>query len=289
MKSVCVVVLVGLPGSGKTSLTVQLKDVLVKRDSVHVSCFSFDDILPLDLQASIALSTVEETTKEYRMLMRRQIESCVESFQEGTLIIIIDDNNYYRSMRYTYYQLATKHKAGYLQVYLKCPTMFAIKRNNQRPSQQRVPECVIHSMASRLQEPCEKWEKFFTLDCLQFEDQALQSLVSTISAESSNPVMLMTESEDRTRQAEADRLANSSSFRQKVDLIMRKNISLAIKQSSGAKCEISVLAKRLNESRQVIMRGIQLGTLWIPEGVGEDCDSIEQWVTPLLHESMAIN
>ncbi|KAK3877231.1 hypothetical protein Pcinc_018031 [Petrolisthes cinctipes] len=67
------------------------------------------------------------------------------------LVLLLDDNFYYRSMRYETFKLARKHGTGFCQVYVECSTDVALTHNMQRLS--RVPEEVVRAMAEKLQPP----------------------------------------------------------------------------------------------------------------------------------------
>lgn len=74
-------------------------------------------------------------------------------------VLLLDDNFYYRSMRYEHYKLARKHGTGFCQVYVECSTEVALEHNMQRIS--KVPEEVVRAMAEKLQPPCpnqHSWE-----------------------------------------------------------------------------------------------------------------------------------
>jgi len=52
--------------------------------------------------------------------VRNEMSQIKDFSEDGRLCIIIDDNMYYRSMRYVYYQLARKRKFTQVQVLLIC-------------------------------------------------------------------------------------------------------------------------------------------------------------------------
>ncbi|KAK4327237.1 hypothetical protein Pmani_002293 [Petrolisthes manimaculis] len=66
-------------------------------------------------------------------------------------VLLLDDNFYYRSMRYESFKLARKHGTGFCQVYVECSTDVALAHNMQRLN--RVPEEVVKAMAEKLQPP----------------------------------------------------------------------------------------------------------------------------------------
>lgn len=56
----------------------------------------------------------------------------------GVGLIIVDDNLYYRSMRYTFCQLARKYRVGLLTVVVDCDVALSLRRNQQRNETERV-------------------------------------------------------------------------------------------------------------------------------------------------------
>jgi L-seryl-tRNA(Sec) kinase len=80
------------------------------------------------------------------------------------ILLLIDDNMYYRSMRYEYYKLARMFRMGFSTLMLDCPVAEAIRRNAARaPQDGRVPETVIRRMKERLEPPIQdgryRWER----------------------------------------------------------------------------------------------------------------------------------
>jgi len=74
--------------------------------------------------------------------------------------IFVDDNLFYRSMRRTYFNLARKYHAGFVQMYVDCPLPVCLERNAGR--RDPVPEPVLCAVASRFEEPdpvAHAWEK----------------------------------------------------------------------------------------------------------------------------------
>lgn len=56
-------------------------------------------------------------------------------------------------MRYDCLQLARKHQAAYIQLYITCLVETAIQRNASRSEGQRVPEAVMRRMACVFEVP----------------------------------------------------------------------------------------------------------------------------------------
>lgn len=73
-------------------------------------------------------------------------------------LVLIDDNLYYRSMRFEWFKLARDCSLGFCQVFVSCPLEEAIRRNASRKSP--VPESSIRVMESKLELPREEsWER----------------------------------------------------------------------------------------------------------------------------------
>lgn len=90
---------------------------------------------------------------------------------QGPVVIFVDDNFYYGSMRYEYFQLAKKFHIGYCQLHIEASLEECLCRNRSRDEAARVPDQVILQMAEKFEQakPFENaWERFsFTLKDLQ--------------------------------------------------------------------------------------------------------------------------
>ena len=58
--------------------------------------------------------------------------------QGGISLVIVDDNLYYRSMRYAFCQLARKYRVGLLTVVVSCDVALSLQRNRERNDSERV-------------------------------------------------------------------------------------------------------------------------------------------------------
>jgi tRNA uridine 5-carbamoylmethylation protein Kti12 len=95
--AVLLLVLIGIPGAGKSSLLQHLTNQLNNR--IDVVSISLDDMVQfptLDWNSRHAFA---------RLQVRNLIQKAIQSKDRKTLIII-DDNHYYRSMRYSYFKIA---------------------------------------------------------------------------------------------------------------------------------------------------------------------------------------
>ncbi|KAI9598771.1 hypothetical protein BDF19DRAFT_431378 [Syncephalis fuscata] len=170
--NILLVVLCGLPGAGKSTLIKQLDQYLTQyydncplNNAIWTKCqthvWSIDKLLPQWHMPTTAPSQVESTFKQDRHMIQTQVEACLQQLtsmavtnQPLSHILFVDDNMYYTSMRHTYYQLAQKYKVTFLQLWLECDLVTALKRNSQRTSlKQCVPDDIIRRMAKRFEPP----------------------------------------------------------------------------------------------------------------------------------------
>ena len=160
-----IVVLMGLPGSGKTYFSK-----LLKEQFSQCTLLIFDDIIPTEVQKQLV--NHEKAWKEKRdeiiqdldnYLSGQRVPQISSEVVQPNEVVVIDDNNYYHSMRYAYFQLARKHQIGFCQFYLNAPESLARSRNAQRPQSQRVPEDFISKMITKMEPPNplkNNWEQF---------------------------------------------------------------------------------------------------------------------------------
>lgn len=108
------VILIGLPGVGKTSFSrILQKDLIcqnVQNEIQNIQCFEIVhleyDALEEQLLSEISSDFNLETWQQTRLKMVENIEK--ELSEDKRKILVIDDNMFYRSMRKSIYRLAIK-------------------------------------------------------------------------------------------------------------------------------------------------------------------------------------
>ena len=279
----CIVVLVGLPGSGKTELCKRLSERLRSEKStcIHVC---YDQLISLEKQKNIILE--QGAWKEER----GKIVSAVDSLLSGAEVeksndnemyrvlkknykrrekhtLLIDDNNYLQSMRHEYYQLCKKHKVGFAQLFISCETETATKFNLAREADQQVPNTVIKTMAAKLEIPNplkNKWEAFsFTINnnlSVKSEDH-FEMIEAVIEAAAGNPVQEAipeVSEEDRAR----DRVACSASVVHQADKILRNLVNrrmLSFKKSGLSREEMNTASKKIYSVKSEVLEDLKTG------------------------------
>jgi tRNA uridine 5-carbamoylmethylation protein Kti12 len=147
----CIVLLCGIPGSGKTSYGkhfAHLCDIL----SASVRIVHYDDYeenignlhMIVLSKLNIVYNILEMWNENSFKLSRQNAISEINNHINNNIeIIIIDDIMFYRSMRKDIYKLARCHSYGFVIVYLQVSLEIALHRNNCRPESSKVPNEVI--------------------------------------------------------------------------------------------------------------------------------------------------
>ncbi|XP_042611261.1 serine-rich adhesin for platelets isoform X2 [Cyprinus carpio] len=112
---------------------------------------------------TLTLSEADGVWMRFEQMRQHQSVSHTHS---QPLMVLLDDNFYYQSMRYQIQQLARKYGVGFCQVFLQCPLHVCLQRNRCRS--QPVPDDVLLQMCERMEPPNEirnPWEQqSLTLD-----------------------------------------------------------------------------------------------------------------------------
>lgn len=150
MQNICIVLLMGLPGAGKTTFHTTLN----KRfpyTNLHLHNVVYDDLIDnaSEMDYKSKRDQVFATAKSI-------ITSIFNSPTHKKHIIFIDDNMYLKSMRYQFYKLAEQLELSFLEVYFDVELETALLRNSTREN--RIPEQTIIKMAEQIEKPKENWE-----------------------------------------------------------------------------------------------------------------------------------
>lgn len=169
---IVLMILVGAPAVGKTSCARELVERHGMKDTqfIHVN---YDLLLP-----HRDLGNAEENQwKKDRLGVECQVENFLRDVssdkfsslgdqyfvpgEHERMVVIIDDNMYYKSMRLTYYRLAQTFRCGFCQVYFETELETALEANSRRSEIHRVPESSVRNIFSKLEPPnlSNSWER----------------------------------------------------------------------------------------------------------------------------------
>ncbi|XP_028817772.1 L-seryl-tRNA(Sec) kinase [Denticeps clupeoides] len=195
---------------------------------------------------------------------------------QAPLLILLDDNFYYQSMRYEVHQLARKHSLGFCQVYLDCPAQLCLSRNQSR--EQPLPNEVIMEMTKRLEPPDPErnpWERrsLILSSSEDLTEHGMQKLAELVSSAFDHPLSPV---EDDSEQREADRQNCANSVLHQADQASRRLVSEAMcaGRVHGLSSEsLRLLAKDLNESKTGFLQDLRKNLLQgLPIIPGEPID-----------------
>ncbi|KJE95415.1 hypothetical protein CAOG_05869 [Capsaspora owczarzaki ATCC 30864] len=161
-----------------------------------------------------------------------------------THVVVVDDNNYYTSMRYSYYRIARQYRCAFGIVLFECETSTCVARNDLRHGG-RIASEIIHDMSNRFEKPPARavlepstisnnsdWQ----INCLvcstesQPLDSCCEAVTTFIRQLQSTVVEAAVSSEDDrvAAQAAQSREQTASSALHQTELALRKRTSLAI-------------------------------------------------------------
>ncbi|XP_021697006.1 L-seryl-tRNA(Sec) kinase isoform X1 [Aedes aegypti] len=293
MNKVCFVVLIGIPGAGKTTFCERFQQIMLEKYSmvkvVHV-CFDkfirIGDNLDLETghmkkKRKQLLRILEKVVEGIKLKNRIEIEEANDELtrefnenihldldhKEKIYSLFLDDNMYYRSMRYEILALARKHRTGFLQLHFNVSLMEAKARNSERSNP--IPEDTMSRMWIKLEKPnghFYRWEKN-TVDLLGNNNlDDLETVEQRIIQCTNSPECPIEQNEVRE--------PVEQSTIHKVDLLLRKAVSDVIKHQkallNGA--DLKLFTKQLVCKRKAILNDLKLGLI----DVDPQCATKEQ-------------
>ncbi|NWY44786.1 PSTK kinase, partial [Sylvia atricapilla] len=179
----------------------------------------------------------------------------------GPLLLLLDDNFYYQSMRYEVYQLARKYSLGFCQLFLECPLECCLQRNRLRSDP--VPEQTIQLMARKIEMPDLRknaWEQHSLIlsssDYISEDEYQIMKLLATALENPERP------NEEDTEQKEAARAICAASAVHQADQACRRVISQAMQDAKGKNVlpsEMKSLAEELNKLKAEFLEDLRQG------------------------------
>jgi hypothetical protein len=261
-----------------------------------------------------------EALRRVRSLLEGQLEA--QQQQQGgsspLALVLVDDNFYFRSMRKPFFQLARELRVGYQLLYLQCGVQVCLRRNRARAEFQRVPESVILTMDSKLQQPSLSGEPSSSSSSVDSKgrDQgesrgykggnrgfmdleagalvlraeacaagelarvAWECLVHADSAVQARrvPPDLLLEQRQAEQRAEGQRRLQQHSLPAQADLLLRREVGALCKQASVG-VDVPQLALGLNRARKALLAEIKAdGACAVHLLAGEGLARQLQWV-----------
>ncbi|XP_062549908.1 L-seryl-tRNA(Sec) kinase-like [Armigeres subalbatus] len=286
MNKVCLVVLIGVPGAGKTTFCERFRSISSKQCSlVNVIHVCFDKFIKLE--DKIDLDTGRFKAKRQQLLeslgaliegiklhdqnkLESANEDLIRKFNENISIdlsaqprgkiygILVDDNMYYRSMRYEVLGLARKYQTGFLQLFFNVPFLEAKVRNNKRANP--ISDEIMLRMRSKLEKPNEhfyKWER----NTMELDGKVNFDYFPEIE----HTIVQCANAPEASKEPANERQPVEQSTLHKVDLLLRKTISDIMKnrKSNIDSEDLKRLSEQLVNRRKAILDDLKMGSIVI--------------------------
>mmetsp|Transcript_40554 Transcript_40554/g.87497 ORF Transcript_40554/g.87497 Transcript_40554/m.87497 type:complete len:737 (+) Transcript_40554:3-2213(+) len=251
--SVCLLLLCGLPACGKSSLARALMDIAASDsslfgapdstiewvhlcyDEVELNCRSASgasaDVFDAGMWQEARGRVVKTATEKVMTYKEHQAKRDQSSKQ---LVLLLDDNMYYRSMRKSWFHFALEHGCAFHQVLLTASAEVCLLRNASRIGTARVPDFSIRHMAEVFEWPSlegTNWEaKPLVSVVLNAEDTSAEAQIQQLKTNFARPEDFWA----KAPKTEEDSLPPSA-FEQSVahgfDLALRKVVSRALAEA----------------------------------------------------------
>jgi len=250
-----VAITIGVPAAGKSSLAREILNISKSGLlPASVIVLSFDDCIQLNFgdimigdykqKRAILISSVEKLLANLRNQPESEWLEVLSSSQlpvkfnlvTPPLLLILDDNFYYHSMRQRIRAICRQQQCGFFQILMKSSLEEAKLRNAQRA--QPIPDAVICRMFNNFEEPTNSRTIILRLDAIDH-----CSLASEINDCLENPESLVEEVEPEQQQQQ--------SLIHEMDLITRKQLSIKIRKlkESRDRDDLPEASKMLNQKR----------------------------------------
>jgi tRNA uridine 5-carbamoylmethylation protein Kti12 len=263
-----VILLMGMPASGKSTLAQRLKqefDVAEKCNSsgmramhftrlVHIEYDAIEDevVMQDETKAGSAEQLREAWNQARQIAMDRLQKEMKEAPSDGeigvTSIILLDDNFHLRGMRKQIHRLALKYQPIHFGILYKyCSLEVCLRRNQQR--ERGVPDHVIEKMYCTLEPPKTMWERDGVMEIT--DDTPFVDVIDFVC---NCPEIVDLPEEMDKEQQEADRaktLANQTHF---FDKLLRSWVGQVAKTNK-------IYAKAANDARKELLQRLKAGTL----------------------------
>lgn len=200
------VILCGLPSSGKSWFAKSLADNLSSQiNFMNIEIIDMDKVRT-QLFESEFLSENESFVRETALLETRK-------YLELNSIVIVDDINYFNSMRQEFRQIALELHKHFLILYISTPLKVCLEWNDTRKN--RIDKKIISNIGEKFDVPGKKYLWDVPFEVIDISTDDTKNKIRTIS----NYIQKLVQSEKITPESEAENKATSIKY--EIDLLTR--------------------------------------------------------------------
>jgi O-phosphoseryl-tRNA(Sec) kinase len=235
MSGVCMlIILSGLPSSGKSTLARKIAKILEFDFSMNIIIIESDAIRNM-----IPSYREQRFNPDHEPIVRSAMLVLIEHFLQQGYLVINDDMNYYKSMRHDLLEIAIEMNVPFVVIYISTSKEIALSWNEKRGLP--IPQDVIEDVYNKFDIPGKdyEWDRpIFTVD------------LSTVAVKTAanEAVTLIRDLLSKPKFSEVKTVMEPSEddkYKEAIDLLTRKTISEAIAHKKNEE-----LAKNLSDVRR---------------------------------------
>uniref|UniRef100_A0A1B6HB79 Uncharacterized protein n=1 Tax=Homalodisca liturata TaxID=320908 RepID=A0A1B6HB79_9HEMI len=299
-RKVCLILLVGIPGSGKSFFRAFLEDYMRANNKTELGLtrlcsVCYDNYSSVRNPSQLCngnkwknerLQIMKDVEKMCILLKENDYKNIKELFPNVIVngseenpdcnLIVIDDNMFYRSMRYEYFKLGKANNLSFCQIFFDISLEKALKYNEQRNIQAKIPETIIKTMFSKIEQPQPArnlWEinSVIVSSHADFKDKhVFNSVMTCIKSAVANPLKVI---DMDSIKEEAKRITKSNALHQ-IDNVLKQLVGLCIKRKLQENPEKShLISQHFSDKRLNILQLIKEKNLILPIDFNSPVDS----------------
>uniref|UniRef100_A0A1B6EWK7 Phosphoseryl-tRNA kinase n=1 Tax=Cuerna arida TaxID=1464854 RepID=A0A1B6EWK7_9HEMI len=297
---VCLILLVGIPGSGKSFFRAFLEDYVRANNKTElgltrICSVCYDNYSSVRNPSQLCngnkwknerLRIMKDVQNICTLLKQNDCKKINELFPNVILngseenpdcsLIVIDDNMFYRSMRYEYFKLGKAINLSFCQIFFDISLEEALKCNEQRHINSKIPDVVIKTMFSKIEHPQPGrylWEvnSVSVSSHADFQDKNIfNSVITCIKHAIANPLKVI---DMNSIKEEAQRITKSNALHQ-IDNVLKQLVGLCIKQKLQENAEKSqLISQHFSDKRLNILQLIKEKNIILPIDFNSSVDS----------------
>ena len=266
-----VIVLCGLPAAGKTTLAREIvRHYQGGGGSVRVEHICYDRIYQSHCCGSSSSPSSPSSSfdprqwKQSREMALNTLSHLLQQPRTSSskdLIVVVDDNMHYRSMRFECYRVCRRratsspsHSISFCVIHVSTPLSICLRRNAQRTGRQRVAEEVVRRMGENMQRPRERGRggRYAGVERSAVEVEGMgEEVVGFIEKAWGEGEVVVVRAEGKGKGKDSNSSATLKSCKHQADIRMRKVMGKWVRRGREIEREMEAQAQQSPSLAQV--------------------------------------